>query len=288
MTDQAENLRQKLTIKQRQKSAKTLCFISGKGGVGKSNVALNFAIELQQQRKKVLLIDLDIGMGNIDVLLGISSEKTIADLFEKGVPVSEVTNTSPKGVDFISGGSGLKTIFNLDKQKRETFFMQYNKLVGEYDYIIFDIGAGVTEDSMHFILAADECIVVITPEPTSITDGYGMIKHVVTNQPDMPIYVVMNRSRTEVSGRKASRKFKQVIWNFLKKDIKTIAILPDDKFVSMAVMKQVPFVLLNKRAPITIAMRNMVKNFLATHSPDTNQEISLSFIQKLKALIKER
>src|SRR5699024_11792538 len=134
-----------------------------------------FAIELQQQRKKVLLIDLDIGMGNIDVLLGISSEKTIADLFEKGVPVSEVTNTSPKGVDFISGGSGLKTIFNLDKQKRETFFMQYNKLVGEYDYIIFDIGAGVTEDSMHFILDADECIVVIAPAHQLVTVWSGAV-----------------------------------------------------------------------------------------------------------------
>lgn len=288
MADQAENLRRKLNMKQKRKSAKTLCFISGKGGVGKSNVALNFAIELRQKRKRILLIDFDIGMGNIDVLLGVSSRKTIADLFNEELPIQEVINVGPDGLEYISGGSGLKTIFNLNESKREAFFTQYNDLTLEYDYIIFDMGAGVSESSMHFILAADECIVIVTPEPTSITDGYGMIKHVVNNQPNMPIYVVMNRSQTDISGRKAIRRFTHVIWEFLKVDTQVLGILPYDKLVPNAVMKQTPFVLLNSRAPISKGIKNMVANYLSNTSYDESQQTTSSFIHKLKALLKER
>lgn len=287
MTDQAENLRRQLTLKHNRKSAKTLCFISGKGGVGKSNVALNFAIKLHQSKAKVLLIDFDIGMGNIDVLQGVSSNKTIADLFDKGIPLNEMINFAPSGVDYVSGGSGLNTIFNLEKYKRDIFFKQYDKLEQEYDYIIFDMGAGVSENSLYFILAADECIVVVTPEPTSITDGYGMIKHVVNKRQNMPIYVVMNRSRTNLSGRNAVRKFKQVIWEFLNKDIEVIGILPDDKLVQTAVIKQIPFILLNQKAPISKAMDEMVKNYLSNRVHSSKRK-TISFIEKLKVLIKER
>lgn len=288
MTDQAENLRRKLAGSQQQNIAKTICFISGKGGVGKSNIALNFAIKLQQARNKVLLIDFDIGMGNIDVLLGISSKNTLADLFEKGLPIKEIINSGPKNLDFISGGSGLTNIFTLNNEKKDYFYNQYNNLVRDYDYIIFDMGAGVTDDSMYFILAADECIVVITPEPTSITDGYGMIKHVVKNQPNMPIYVVMNRCQSKTTGRKAVQKFEQVIWQFLKKKIKIIGILPNDQLVPISVMRQMPFVLLNNRAPIKVAMVEMVKKYLSDKNNIQNQDETLSFIQKLKALIRKR
>src|SRR5699024_12588218 len=117
MTDQAENLRRQLTLKHNRKSAKTLCFISGKGGVGKSNVALNFAIKIHQSKAKVLLIDFDIGMGNIDVLQGVSSNKTIADLFDKVIPLNEMINVALSGVDYVSGRSVLYIIINLDNYK---------------------------------------------------------------------------------------------------------------------------------------------------------------------------
>src|SRR5699024_12681765 len=95
---------------------------------------------------KVLRIDFDISMGNIDVLQGVSSNKTISDLFDKGIPLNEMINFAPSGVDYVSGGSGLNTIFNLEKYKRDIFFKQYDKLEQEYDYIIFDMRAGVSEN----------------------------------------------------------------------------------------------------------------------------------------------
>lgn len=280
--DQAEGLRRKLGPFVKQ--AKTVSVISGKGGVGKSNFALNFSLQLIANGKKVLLFDLDIGMGNIDILMGLRAEKTIVDMFQNHLTIEDIIETGPKGLSYIAGGSGLNGFFHMNGTDKDFFYEQYRKLLDQYDYILFDMGAGVTEDGLYFILASDECIVITTPEPTSITDAYGMIKHVTGKQKDMPIYVVMNRSTNHQTGLNALEQFKKVVVKFLGIEIKAMGIIPNDKTVIQAVLNQVPFVMFNERSKASKAMDHIAYRYV-TQSKEISRNTSFSFVQKLKQLM---
>jgi flagellar biosynthesis protein FlhG len=286
MNDQAENLRRRLHMKYKPKQAKTLSVVSGKGGVGKSNVALNFCLQLNNHHKKVLLFDLDFGMGNVDILLGVHPNKTIIDMFQEQLPIWDIIEEVSGELDCIAGGSGLNSLFKADSTMMDYFFDQYDQLITMYDYIVFDMGAGAAQESIRFVLASDECIVVTTPEPTSITDAYGMIKYILSYHPSMPIHVVMNRSQTEKSGYEALLRLKKVVAQFLGEDIQSMGVLPEDKIVSRSVMSQTPFMLYNDRSPIAKAMKKLTKEYISG-SPGVMQEKS-TFIQKLKQLLNER
>ncbi|MDY0396383.1 hypothetical protein RWE15_21180 [Virgibacillus halophilus] len=150
-----------------------------------------------------------------------------------------------------------------------------------FDFIIFDMGAGASEDGMRFIMAADECFVVATPEPTAIMDAYSMIKHIIKNKFDMPIYMIMNQVRTTRSGKQACSEFKQVVHRFLGIEPVQFALLPSDQLVHKAVMQQCPYTLLNERAPVSKAMEKMAEAYLSREfDRDTSQEVS--FYRKTK------
>ncbi|WP_106497607.1 MinD/ParA family protein [Lentibacillus sp. Marseille-P4043] len=285
--DQAASLRRKLTIAQDPKQAKTIAIVSGKGGVGKSNFALNFSLELRNNQKTVLLFDLDVGMGNIDILLGLQSERTIVDMFNDRLSIHDIIEEGPNQLHYIAAGSGLSDFFTMDQAKIDFFLDQYNELVQMYDYIIFDMGAGATHDSLQFVMASDECIVITTPEPTSITDAYGMIKHILNNKQNMPIYVVMNRSLSTKQGTKALERFQRVVSQFLQVNVSLMGVLPDDKTVTTAVIRQIPYVLLNEKAAISKAVKQVAANYLAKSFSLTKKE-PFSFVQKLKQLMIER
>ncbi len=287
MHDQAENLRKKLANAKSSIQAKTIAIVSGKGGVGKSNVAINFSLELLKSGKKVLIFDLDVGMGNIHILLGIQPKYTISNMFTNKLPICDIIEAGPNGLSFIAGGSGLSDLFTMTQDDSDYFFSQYEELLHLYDYIIFDMGAGATKDSLSFILAADECIIVTTPEPTSITDAYGMIKHIVNNHGTMQMYVIMNRAMSEKSGLKALADFQKIVKNFLEIDVKLMGILPDDKIVMKAVMRQTPYTIFNERASVSKAMRQIAENYLI-RSNQLNKLEPFSFLGKLKQLMIER
>lgn len=215
MIDQAAHLRKQFTAE--NKRAKTIAIVSGKGGVGKSNTALNFSIELTKRGKRVLLFDLDVGMGNINILLGKDSKYSIVHLFKEYRPIRDIIELGPKGLSFIAGGSSLDELLNLDDDKMAFFFEQYEWLVDKYDYILFDLGAGATFSTMSFALAADECFVITTPEPTAITDAYSMIKQIVLKKQDMPVSILMNRCDSTKEGRQTLANFSEVINRFLHK-----------------------------------------------------------------------
>src|SRR5690625_2259227 len=140
MNDQAQSLRQRLQ-RPMGRHAKTIAITSGKGGVGKSNFAVNFALELLERGKRVLIFDLDVGMGNIDILLGLYSEKTMIDLLDDNLTIADIVKIGPKGLAYISGGSGLSYFFKMDQQKWAHFFSEYESVMDMYDFIIFDMGA---------------------------------------------------------------------------------------------------------------------------------------------------
>ena len=288
MNDQATELRRQLEYPKTPRHAKTISVVSGKGGVGKSNFALNLSLELINKQKKVLLIDLDVGMGNINILLGLHAEQTIIDMLDNLLPIQDIIEVGPNNLAFISGGSAVTNFFTMNETRRTYFFTQFTKLVSEYDFIIFDIGAGATSESMFFVLASDESIVITTPEPTSITDAYGMIKHIINKRRNMPIYVVMNRCYSQKSGLKSLDKFQQVVAKFLQVEINKLGTLPEDKFVSTAVMQQTPYIILNEKAAISKAIKKVCTNYLTHSTEGNNLQTKNSFVQRLTQFFRER
>ncbi|GAB2563380.1 MinD/ParA family protein [Gracilibacillus alcaliphilus] len=285
MTDQAEQLRRKLQDSHAViPQAKTLAIVSGKGGVGKSNIAINFSLLLAKRSKKVLLIDLDIGMGNIDILLGTNAKYSISHLFEQKVTFFDMIETGPNCLDFIAGGSGLNEIFQLNQQKLTFFIQQLEQAVKTYDYIIFDMGAGVTRDTIEFMKAVDECILVTTPEPTSITDAYSMIKHVLMER-ETAFHVIVNRTRNAKQGIEVSNRLIGVVKRFLNQSIHPLGSVPDDEAVVNAVIAQEPFVLHQHNSRAAKALESIAKQYLNEPVEPTNRS---GFIRRLKRIFTER
>ncbi|MBO9599783.1 MAG: P-loop NTPase, partial [Cohnella sp.] len=178
MNDQAEALRHLVhtTSSDLAKATRIITITSGKGGVGKSNFSLNFAMALQKRGFSVLVFDADISFANIDVLLGTPAQYNLIHLLNGEKSIWDIIQTGPNGLQFIAGGSGFKDLVRLSDQEIEYFAQQIGKLNGHVDFIVFDTGAGLSKETVRFITAADETIVVTTPEPTSITDAYALIK----------------------------------------------------------------------------------------------------------------
>ncbi|MFS0672454.1 MinD/ParA family protein [Ornithinibacillus sp. 179-J 7C1 HS] len=284
--DQAESLRRKLeeasntTIEQ----AKTISFVSGKGGVGKSNIAVNFSLELCKQGKKVLLVDLDIGMGNVEILLGLQAKRTIVNLMQEQLPIYDIMELGPNNLMFIAGGTGLSDIFSVDKQITNYFLDQYKKVLQTFDFIIFDMGAGATQASIDFVLASDECIVVTTPEPTSITDAYSMIKYIAKHNKKLPMYVILNRSDNIKKGLTTVKRFQKLIEQFLQIDVQFLGVIPEDRAVSAAVIKQAPFTIENGNSRVAQSIKQLSENYLNRQVGTIIKESS-TFVERLKGLL---
>lgn len=284
MIDQASALRKKLaSMNNEQDQPKTIAVISGKGGVGKSNLSLNFSIALSKFGKKVLLFDMDIGMGNIDILMGITAHHTIVDLFENNLSIKDLLIKGPEGIDYIAGGNGLPILFKLDEKKSEYLIDQLQLILNNYDYVIFDMGAGMTEENVKFLMAMHEIFVITTPEPTSITDAYSAMKYICLFDQTIPLYLLVNRSESESEGLQTLKRLKQAVMQFLVKEVGILGVLLNDKTVQKAVSHQEPFLLYAPKSGISKSLLEICKNYLEKnkeHNHDKNQQIS--FISKLQ------
>jgi flagellar biosynthesis protein FlhG len=257
MNDQAEALRR--LIRSRQpgggKATRVITVTSGKGGVGKSNFTLNFSLALRKLGLSVLIFDADIGMANIDVLMGVQAPYSLYHLLKQQKTIRDIIQEGPSGVHFIAGGSGFKDLLELTPDQLDYFGQQVESLHGEYDVILFDTGAGLSKETVRFITAAEETVVVTTPEPTSITDAYALIKMVKAMEHDIRFRLVVNRAADRKEGQAAADKIAQVAERFLDVPLPLLGILPDDPNVAKAVKKQVPFTL---AFPGTDAARSMM------------------------------
>lgn len=281
MKDQAENLRIRVQQSNVQKHAKTLAVVSGKGGVGKSNFSLNFSILLSQKGKRVLLFDMDIGMGNINILLGNITQKTIVDFFQEEVPFQDVITKVSDNMSFICGGTGLSTMFTMSETQFERFVNAFSKVQKEYDYIIFDLGAGISRELSDFLRCVDEIVTITTPEPTSIMDAYSIIKYIHLLNKQLPVYIVCNRAQREKQGRDTIIRLQNTVERFLEKEIISLGSLPDSRVVIKAVTAQTPFSILNPKADISAALNQLTTSYLL-NTFDEEQVVKKSFLDKLQ------
>jgi flagellar biosynthesis protein FlhG len=289
MKDQAEGLRN-LVQTQGEKGTRTTRIItvtSGKGGVGKSNFTLNFALSLQSLGYKVLVFDADIGLANIDVLMGVSSTYSLYHLLKKDKTIWEIIQKGSNDLEFIAGGSGFNDLLRLTEEELDYFAEQVMQLNGYVDFIIFDTGAGLSKETLKFILAAEEAIVVTTPEPTSITDAYAIIKMVNSMGHNVSFKLVINRVTDAREGKQTADKISLVAKQFLNIHIPTLGFVDDDPVVSKAVKRQIPFSIAFPYSTATKSIKTLTDNYIMVYrvieTPSTGVK---SFLNKMLKLLK--
>ncbi|WP_151735113.1 MinD/ParA family protein ['Paenibacillus yunnanensis' Narsing Rao et al. 2020] len=247
MMDQAQSLRQLVSGQAPRRApgdgptARIITVCSGKGGVGKSNFTLNFALALKNMGKNVLLFDADIGMANIDVLMGITPKFNLYHLLKREAEIGQIISAGPQELPFIAGGSGMDELFSLSEGDLEYFTSQVTQIADKMDYILFDTGAGLSKETMKFISSADDCLVVTTPEPTAITDAYALMKVVHNTHPETVFKLIVNQAGDEREARLTSDKIRMAASRFLQLDIPFLGFISSDAHVVQAVKKQIPF-----------------------------------------------
>ncbi|TVY10639.1 MinD/ParA family protein [Paenibacillus cremeus] len=289
MSDQAQALRNLIKNKSTEQTRNTriITVTSGKGGVGKSNFTLNFALALQKKGFKVLVFDADIGLANIDVLMGMSPKYNLYHLLKKEKTIWEIIQTGYNDLQFIAGGSGFNDLIRLTEEQLDYFEKQISQLNGHVDFILFDTGAGLSKETLKFILAAQETIVVTTPEPTSITDAYAIIKMVHSMDYHTPFRLVVNRVTDLREGRQTADKISMVAKQFLQLDIPTIGYVMDDSSVSKAVKKQVPFTIAFPSSDASKSIGELADNFIANQVPSETQAGAVKgFLNKMLKMLK--
>lgn len=245
MLDQAENLRRLANKDNSKKKAKIITITSGKGGVGKSNFVVNMGITLHKKGKKVLIFDADIGMGNDDVLMGVLPRYNVFDLLE-GKDINEVVVEGPYGINLLPGGSGINYIENLEEKERLAFIEKLTSL-DEYDYIFIDTGAGINKNVLAFIACSEETIVITTPEPTSLTDAYSLIKATDHFKLTDTANVIVNRAFSIKDGEETYNKLKRAVDKFLTIKINYLGSISEDRKLVEGVRAQVPFTILHPK-----------------------------------------
>lgn len=288
MKDQAENLRLQLKRQESTSKTKAIAVVSGKGGVGKSNFSLNFSISLSRKGFKVLLFDMDIGMGNLDILMGKSPDKSIVDYLSGDFLLHEVIIDGPEGISFIAGGTGLTQLVHIDEEKLNSFTDALHNHLEQYDYLIFDMGAGINEDSLKVLLSVHEIFVITTPEPTSLTDAYATMKFVHLQDSMLPFFLVVNRAQTEKEGKETLRRLSEVMNQFLGKESISLGVLPDDRAIQQAVRRQIPFISYNPKSAAAKALEDITNQYTMRDIQESPAHIITSFVTRFKSFLFER
>lgn len=288
MNDQAESLRLKLIAQENRTNTKAIAVVSGKGGVGKSNFSLNFSLSLCKSGSSVLLIDMDIGMGNIDILMGKTSAKSIVDYLSGEAHLRDVVLDGPGGLKYIAGGSGLSQLVKMEEKQVAILIGELHTLLEAYDFVIFDMGAGINEESLKFLLSVDEIFVVTTPEPTSLMDAYATMKYLHLVNPSLPFYLIANKAESIKEGRETLQRLGNVLKRFLDREAVSLGILPEDRSLQQAVARQIPFLDFNPKSPASRAMLEITEQYKQSSLPEIPSSSSISFVSKLKKFLFER
>lgn len=246
MLDQAEQLRRLAQVDAQLKvtsafntKPRIISIASGKGGVGKSNFAVNVSIALQKTGKKVLIFDGDMGMGNDDVLMGFLPKYSVYDIIWGNKTMDEVIIKGPFGVKLLPGGTGILKFEGITRNQREDFIQKLSSL-NDVEYIVVDTGAGINRDVLGFITCCEELIIITTPEPTSLTDAYSLIKAVNYFKLKDKARVIVNRTVSDREGERTFNKFNSVVDKFLNVQLEYLGCISDDKNLVQSVRAQIP------------------------------------------------
>ncbi|MCP5463124.1 MAG: MinD/ParA family protein [bacterium] len=277
MQDQASKLRN-LAHENFKESVRIIAVTSGKGGVGKTSISTNLAITLAHMGKRVLIFDADMGLANIDIMLGIKPSFTLQHVLQGDKTLDEIIVDGPAGIKIIPASSGVQQLTQLTETQRSFFLSELNKLRDRIDILLIDTAAGIAPNVIEFVSASSEVIVVTTPEPTAITDAYALIKVLIRSLKPVvktpKIYLFVNMVRDQNEARDVENNLKLVSDRFLGVSLSSIGFMQKDDAVLRAVRKQVPFVLNNTPDRPSASIKMLASRLCAVNVQEAN--ISLS------------
>ncbi|HBW36420.1 MinD/ParA family protein [Desulfosporosinus sp. BICA1-9] len=241
MHDQASVLRD-LASRENHKQAKmrVIAVTSGKGGVGKTSFTINLALALTEYGQRVIILDGDLGLANVDIAFGLTARYTIEHLLSGEKTIEQILLTGPRGIGIIPGGSGVQGLANLERDKLKNVIANLGRLEKMADVLIIDTGAGLGHTVINFLQAADDIIMVTTPEPTALTDAYGLLKSLRIEAGEVPIHMVINRVRSEEDAQATFKRLETAVQRFLKGSLSFLGWVYDDTLVGRSVMLQEP------------------------------------------------
>jgi flagellar biosynthesis protein FlhG len=286
-SDQADSLRQALgkSVPQRVskgtgQGCRVIAVTGGKGGVGKTNVAVNLSLGLCQAGARVLLLDADLGLANVDVLMGLNPQYTLQHLVFNQAALDQVVMEGPLGLHVLPGGTGLSEMANLNTLEIVRLLGGLRALERQHDFLVIDTAAGISNSVLRFLLVADDIVIVSMPEPPALLDAYGVLKALRSNNAHGNIYLLMNMVRSNTDGMEAFQSLNSVASRYLDLRLHYMGNLPQDPAVTQSVKQQRPFLLAAPQAPVSIAIAEMAWQFAQSHAlaPSKQQD---SFFARL-------
>lgn len=303
MPDQATSLRilvqEKTLVKQKIQTSRKdaggptiVAVTSGKGGVGKTSLVVNMGLTLAQAGYRTVIIDADLGLSNVEVLLGIIPPYSIYDILFGQKTMEDILASGPFNLKIAAGGTGFQELANLDQQSRERLINALSFFQDKSDFILIDTGAGISRNVLGFVAAAEEVVVILTPEPTSLTDAYILIKVLAKFQVHERVFLVVNQTRDEREATLTAEKIAFVTNKFLPNmQLNYLGFIFTESIVSEAVKNQNPFVLMYPASQATKSVAQITSNFTAFLGKEVRRPLNETggvkvFVQKLLKLFR--
>ena len=238
---------------------RVISFTSGKGGVGKTNSLINIGLALVNEGRRVLILDADLGLANVDILLGLTPKYTLEDLLYNQKNIEDIIVESENGLSVIPAGSGVLSLLNLDANKKSLIISEVERIAKDYDYLLIDTGAGISDDVLFFNTVAMEVVCVINSEPTSLTDTYSLIK-VLSQRGEKDFSILVNNVKNETEAKNAYKKLFMAVEKFLRVKLKYVGFIPSDPIVNEAILEQKAFVDMYPSSEVSRKVVSLTKN----------------------------
>ncbi len=293
MNDQAAKLRKIVADMREQRTeennrTRIITVTSGKGGVGKTNFTANLAIYLQMSGFKVLVLDADFGLSNIDVILGIQAPYNFSHVLNNTRRLSEIITEGPKGIQVISGGSGVYELIHMDAAQLDHVLSDIPFIEPKADVILVDTGAGISDPIIKLICAGQEVILITTPEPTAVMDAYALLKTLTQHPLDHPIRIrlLVNRAETIMEAQEVLNSFTKVAQNFLKLPLEPLGYILADAAVVRSVKKQIPFLLNEPKSAASKQLRDIAVKLMNQPMASNRENELIKFFRRFAGLLR--
>lgn len=286
MNQQANTLIEKMEQhKKENKGPKIITVASGKGGVGKTSIAINLAIAFAKFGREVIVMDADLGLANVNIVLGVIPKFNLYNVLKGQKTLREIIVDTPQGIKIIAGASGFYQLANLEKEQKDNFVKSLEEL--DYaDIVVVDTGAGVSDNVLSFVCAADEVIIVTTPEPTSITDAYGIIKSIAARSPNSRLKLIVNRVSSVIEGKKVAERVINIANQFLNMRVENLGFVYEDELVRKAILRQQPFFFTDPKSRPSSCIEHIASVIEKVDTSEGGGGIK-KFIKKVFSLYKE-
>ncbi|MBK7171113.1 MAG: MinD/ParA family protein [Gammaproteobacteria bacterium] len=254
--------------------ARVIAITSGKGGVGKTNITTNLAISLARQGKRVCIFDADTGLANINILLGLTPQHTLEDFLEGSLPLEDILMEGPRGVRIVPGASGIAEYADLDRHRQQTLLNGLRRIEDQFDYLLIDTAAGISDAVIQFVLATELAILVVSPDPTSLTDSFALTRVLKRNEYAGRIEVLVNMAESQDAAQRVYQRFSQAVSKYLQLDLKWFGYVSADRAVVSAIRLQHPVVLMQPDAPASQCFERLASHLQETCATESGPGMS--------------